>query len=72
VTSFPEVVGDAGILVNPTDVEAIANAIQQLQTDSSCSERLIKKGIERAEQFTWKKTGERIAEIYEKLLGQPS
>lgn len=71
VTSLPEVVGDAGILVYPTDVEAIANAIQQLQTDSSCSERLVRKGIERAKQFTWRKAGEQIAEIYEKLLDQP-
>jgi glycosyltransferase involved in cell wall biosynthesis len=70
VTSLPEVVGDAGVLVSPTNVDAIANAIQQLQTDSSCSDRLAEKGIERAKQFTWKKTGERIAEIYEKFLGQ--
>lgn len=71
VTSLPEVVGDAGVLVQPTDVEAIANAVHQLHSDSSCSDRLIEKGIERAKQFTWKKTGERIAEIYEKFLGQP-
>ncbi|WAL62762.1 glycosyltransferase family 4 protein [Thermocoleostomius sinensis] len=70
VTSLPEVVGEAGYLVHPTDVESIAKAVYQLQTDLSCCNCLKEKGIERAKQFTWRKTGERIAEVYETLLEQ--
>jgi len=69
-TSLPEVAGDAAILVQPTDVGAIVAAIQRLQTDSSCYATLVAKGIERAKQFTWIKTAEQIAEIYEKLLSE--
>lgn len=69
-TSLPEVAGDAAILVEPTDIEAIVAAIQRLQTDSSCYATLVAKGIERAKQFTWIKTAEKIAEIYEKLLSE--
>jgi glycosyltransferase involved in cell wall biosynthesis len=68
VSAMPEVVGDAGILVNPKDFQAIADAVCRLYTDPTYYQELVKKGLARVKLFTWKKTAERIAEIYENLL----
>lgn len=56
--SLPEVVGDAGLLVNPYDVEAIAHGIRQLVQDGTLREELRRKGLERARRFTWERTAE--------------
>jgi glycosyltransferase involved in cell wall biosynthesis len=55
-TSLPEVVGEAALSVDPTDVEAIAAAMARLLDDAPLRERLRQIGIERARQFTWKQT----------------
>jgi len=55
-TSLPEVVGEAALSVDPTDVEAIAAAMARLLDDTPLWERLRQTGIERARQFTWKQT----------------
>ncbi len=61
-TSLPEVVGTAALTVNPTSVEAIAAAIAQLLNDNSLRERLQQAGIERAREFTWPRTSQRLLE----------
>lgn len=58
VTSLPEVVGDAAVLVDPYDVESIAWGIQRVVEDSFLREELRRKGLERAKQFSWDKTAE--------------
>jgi glycosyltransferase involved in cell wall biosynthesis len=68
VTAIPEVVGDAGMLIDPMDVDAIAAAIQHLHSDSRHREDLIHRGLERVKQFTWEKTAEQVANIYEQVL----
>ena len=52
-TSLPEVVGDAGILLDPTDVEAWASAVQRLTEKAEERERLSQLGLAQARQFTW-------------------
>ncbi|BAU05794.1 glycosyltransferase family 4 protein [Fischerella sp. NIES-3754] len=69
VTSLPEVVGDAGILVEPLDVSAMVEAIQQIQQDSSYHQQLIERGLVRAKEFTWEKAASQVAEVYESLVG---
>ncbi|PMB00055.1 glycosyl transferase group 1, partial [Fischerella thermalis CCMEE 5328] len=69
VTSLPEVVGDAGILVEPLDVSAMVEAIQQIQQDSSYHQQLIERGRVRAKEFTWEKAASQVAEVYESLVG---
>ncbi|MFN8637473.1 MAG: glycosyltransferase family 1 protein, partial [Chloroflexota bacterium] len=54
-SSFPEVVGDAGILVDPTDVRAIARALRRLVDNAEVRRELSAKGLARAANFTWKK-----------------
>lgn len=72
VSAMPEVVGDAGVLVDPQDWEAIADVICHLHADPVFYQELVNKGLERVKAFTWEKTAEQIAEIYEKLLEESS
>ncbi|MEO5952981.1 MAG: glycosyltransferase family 1 protein, partial [Chloroflexia bacterium] len=54
-TSLPEVVGDAGILLDPNNVTAWADAVKQLATNKAMQTSLSKKGLEQASKFTWEK-----------------
>lgn len=67
-TCLPEVVGDAGLLVDPYDVNDIAAAIETLLNDNQLRERLRTKGKLRAQQFTWEKTAEQTAEVIRRLV----
>ena len=68
VTALPEVVGDAGLLVDPYDVEAIAHGIRRLVEDSALRKELGKKGLERAKQFTWERTAELTWAVLEEAM----
>jgi hypothetical protein len=68
VTAMPEVVGDAGLLVDPYDVEAIAHGIRRLVEDTALSEELRKKGLERAKRFTWERTAELTWAVLEEAM----
>lgn len=63
-TSLPEVVGEAGILVDPYKVDEIKAAIVKVLTDSKLRNDLIEKGLERSKQFTPEKTTDQILEIF--------
>jgi glycosyltransferase involved in cell wall biosynthesis len=65
-TSLPEVVGDAGVLVNPFDVEAIAEAISDLIDHASLRSVLRAKSLNRAQQFDWHETARRTLEVYQR------
>ena len=56
LSSMPEVAGDAAILVDPMDVEAIARAIAQVMTDDPMRQQLRDRGLKRALAFSWDKT----------------
>ncbi|MEM9978628.1 MAG: glycosyltransferase family 1 protein [Cyanobacteria bacterium P01_D01_bin.2] len=71
VSSLPEISGEAAILVDPTDVGAIANAITALQTDPVLYKALVHKGRHHVLDFTWEKSAEQVARVYEKLKGVP-
>lgn len=72
VSSLPEVTGDAAILVEPMDVQAIAAAVCRLKQDAVYREALINKGLARAQKFTWKRSAEQVALVYEQLITQQS
>ncbi len=67
-SSLPEVVGDAGIMVDPHDVEALANAMLQVLGDSDLRREMSARGIERAKQFSWQETARRTLNVYESIL----
>ena len=56
VTSLPEVIGDAGLLVDPYRTEEIADGLLALIEDDALRETLTIKGLERARQFSWEET----------------
>ena len=63
--ALPEIVGSAGVLVDPYDVNAIAAGIESAITDR---ERLAVAGRARARQFSWEKAAESMVSIYRELL----
>ena len=68
VTSLPEVVGEAGLLVDPHDVEAIADAIGQIAEEAALREVCRTKGLERAKAFTWERTAEVVRGVLEEAV----
>ena len=66
-SSLPEVVGEAGIMVNPYDTDSLAQAMRQVLTDDKLRDEMIKRGLEQAKKFSWEKTAEQTQEVYNKL-----
>ncbi len=62
-TSLPEVVGDAGLLVNPFSVEEISTALVKVAEDEALRQELAKKSLERSNQFSWDTSAEKIWEV---------
>jgi glycosyltransferase involved in cell wall biosynthesis len=62
-TSLPEVIGDAGVLVDPYSENEIFDALHRVITDIKLHEKLVQKGKDRIRQFTWKKTVEGILQV---------
>ena len=67
LTSLPEVVGEAGIMVDPFEIEAIKEAILQLIDDELLHAKLTRLGVERAKLFSWKKTAEISLDVFKKV-----
>lgn len=63
-SSLPEIVGDAALTFDPTDVEAIAAALSRLLDDAELRAELRQLGLERARHFTWTETARRTLEVY--------
>jgi glycosyltransferase involved in cell wall biosynthesis len=68
-SSLPEVVGDAGIMVDPHDAAALAAALAQLLNDADLRADLRTRGLQRAARFTWNTTAERTLRAYEDAAG---
>lgn len=65
VSSLPEVTGDAALLVDPYDPEAIAEGIHRVLTDEALRRNLCSRGLRRARQFSWESSVRRVREIYQ-------
>ena len=68
VYSLPEVAGDAAILVDPTSVDEIAEAIRAVCTDSSLAANLIARGRERIKAFSWGACANGVMNVYRGVL----
>jgi glycosyltransferase involved in cell wall biosynthesis len=64
VSSLPEVAGDAALLVDPYDPQAIADGIYHVLTDERLRRDMVLKGIARAGQFSWEQSVRRVRAIY--------
>ena len=67
--SIPEVAGDAVYYVDPYNTDSIKEGVLQVFSNQKLHVDLSKKGLARAKKFSWKKTAEETAAVYEKVLG---
>ena len=68
-SSIPEVLGDAGLLFPPTDVEAMAEALARPLLDRALWQRMRDAGLKQAALFTWESTARQTVNLYKELLG---
>jgi len=68
--ALPEVVGDAGLLVNPLDIDEIASAIEKVLIDDGLKNELVKRGFERAKKFSIGIVGSKTLEVYREVLSK--
>ncbi len=67
LSSLPEVVGEAGLLVDPNSVESIAEGLLKVLTDENLRQEMIAKGLIRVKDFTWESTARKTLEVFESL-----
>ncbi len=64
-SSLPEVAGDAALLVDPEDIDAIADAMLRLSRDEELRQRLITAGYENVKRFSWQDAAQKTLEVLE-------
>jgi glycosyltransferase involved in cell wall biosynthesis len=68
LSSLPEVVGDAALLIDPYDPSAIADAMRRVLLDSDLRDDLRQRGLRRVSEFSWERSVRRVRAIYEEVL----
>ncbi len=66
-TSMPEVAGNAAVLVDPYDVDALSSGITRLVNDADLRGRLIEAGLRQAKQFSWEKTAQTVQDVLDEF-----
>ena len=69
-SSLPEVVGDAGLLVDPVDTTALTVALRRVLADADLRLDLKQRGLARAQQFSWTRAAAELADLYRGLIPQ--
>jgi glycosyltransferase involved in cell wall biosynthesis len=64
-SSLPEVVGDAGLMVEPIDVEGLAAEMGRVLGDSDLRREMVQRGLARAREFTWERAARQLLKVYE-------
>lgn len=67
-SSLPEVVGDAGIFINPFDIDSIKDGILKVINDKDLRKELIDRGYKQASKFDWSKAAANIINVYREIL----
>jgi glycosyltransferase involved in cell wall biosynthesis len=68
LTSLPEVGGDAALYVDPTEEEAIAEAIERVLTQDELVATMRAKGLEQSKRFTWHETAKKTVDVYRSIM----
>jgi alpha-1,3-rhamnosyl/mannosyltransferase len=68
-SSIPEVVGDAGVLLDPDDEAGWVAALERVLSDAAHREQLSRAGLHRSREFSWKRTATDTARVYRDLVG---
>jgi glycosyltransferase involved in cell wall biosynthesis len=69
-SSLPEVVGEAGLLVPPKDVDAVGRAMLTLTRMDEMRAELRERGLRRAAEFSWRRTAEETLAVYRDVLAE--
>ena len=67
-SSLPEVTGDAGLQVDPYDVDGWADAMRRVLTDRTLHADLAARGPLQAAKFSWVDTAQRTLEVYQRVV----
>jgi glycosyltransferase involved in cell wall biosynthesis len=67
-SSLPEVVGDAGLMVGPDDIDGMGEAILRVLDDAELRAELRERGLRQAQRFSWHISAERTLRVYEQVL----
>lgn len=67
-SSLPEVVGDAGLLVDPSDVDGLCAALRQLMEDEHQRQAFVAAGLARAQTFSWQRMASETVQVYREVL----
>jgi glycosyltransferase involved in cell wall biosynthesis len=70
VSSLPEVVGNAAVLVNPENVFEIMRALHRVLMDQPLRERMKERGYQQAKKFSWEKSVRRILDAYHEIAAE--
>ena len=68
LSSMPEVAGEAGVLVDPRNVESMASGLLQVVEDDTLYNRLVKAALDRAQLYSWSDTADRTQRVIDGLL----
>lgn len=68
ITAMPEVAGNAGILIDPMNSDAIADAMKSMATDAALHEQLSHESLLQSQKFSWEKTAEAVWHLLEKSV----
>jgi glycosyltransferase involved in cell wall biosynthesis len=67
-SSLPEVVGEAGLAVDPLDVEGLAEAMRRVLGDGALRQEMRERGLQRAQGFSWTKTAQETVQVYRRAM----
>ncbi len=67
-SSLPEVVGEAGLTVDPLDVEGLAEAMRRALSDEALRQEMRERGLQRAKGFSWTKTARETVQVYRRAM----
>ena len=69
-SSLSEVVGEAGIMVDPYDTYSLFKAMRQVLTDKELRDNMVRAGLEQSKKFSWEKTAELTMRVYKKVAAE--
>jgi glycosyltransferase involved in cell wall biosynthesis len=67
--SLPEIVGDAALLIDPTDTDSLVGALRSILENPTLARCLVEKGLGRTKEFSWKTTASKTLDLYREVAG---
>jgi glycosyltransferase involved in cell wall biosynthesis len=71
VSAIPEILGDAGLLIDPHDVESLVAAMRRLEAEPALRGEIVERAARRVLRFSWQEAARKVAEIYREALARP-